>query len=728
MKKLLIILTALLIFSGITPAQSYKNSVDSLWSSYQIKRGEKLYNQMRYSKVVSIYQPYSNRKVLNDSQKRLLAQSYLNIANYEMAENTLRSMDSASMVAQDYYTMAQCLKYQSKYQESDRWLASYKSLNQSDSRLKYQTNSSKEVDQIKKKTLFQIELLPANSSESDFGAVPYGLDLVFASSRPTDDIIKREYGWNDSPYLNVFVIDSDTSSQPNAKIFNSMLKTAFHDGPVAFNRDQTEMFVTQNPYSFFDNIKKRQVNNFQLFLNYKLPSGDWSALKLLPFNGKDFSTGHASISPDGSRLWFASDRPGGLGRSDIYYVDRVGDGWSEPVNAGADINTEGDEMFPFIAPDGKLYFASNGHLTLGGLDIQVAQKRGGGYTVENYGFPVNSAYDDFSLYLNEDGKSGYFASNRPEGKGSDDIYRFDVLDIARNYNLVLKDSVTQLPISGQSIKLLVDGIEKTLNSDSLGSIIVEPTLATHFVAICQIEGYQPLKRSVDVNKDQDVYELLLVPLPVWGVYGSITDLTSGMGVDSVQVTIESVDITSRFNALTLGGGKFSQIINPETDYKLVLSSPNYFTKRANFTTKGRAAGWININEFIQTTIERVEMNKVIEIPNIYYDLGKWNIRKDASVELDKVVQFLNDNPNIKIELGSHTDSRGSAESNLSLSQKRAQSAVDYIVTKGEISKDRIVAKGYGESSLKNSCADGVKCSEEEHQQNRRTEIKITGVK
>jgi outer membrane protein OmpA-like peptidoglycan-associated protein len=194
------------------------------------------------------------------------------------------------------------------------------------------------------------------------------------------------------------------------------------------------------------------------------------------------------------------------------------------------------------------------------------------------------------------------------------------------------------------------------------------------------------------------------------------------------VLIRPVGGRDAIGNLTLDGGNFRNVLQPETDYAIVLTNDNYFTKKGTFTTKGRQPGWININEFMETVIEKVDLDKTIEIPNIYYDLGKWNIRKDAAPELDKVVQFMLDNPSLTIELGSHTDSRGNATSNATLSQKRAQSAVDYIVKKGGIAKDRIVAKGYGESKLKNQCADGVTCTEAEHQQNRRTEIRVLSVK
>jgi outer membrane protein OmpA-like peptidoglycan-associated protein len=695
------------------------------------KRGERFYDNMRYLKSTNVYAPIYQRNGLTEKGKGLLAQSYLNIAEYNSALQVLQSMDTLTMQPNDVYNMAQTLKLKGLYDESDEWMAKFKALKSDDSRPKWQSNSAAEIEKIINKERYAIECMWFNSPQSDFGAVALGNQVVFASARKVDEVMAREYGWNETPYLNVFkVVDSaQTSARP--EIFSPKLKTVYHDGPVFFSTDGKEMYVTQNPYRFPGKIGKKQINHFQLLVSKKLANGTWGELELLPFNGKGFSTGHAALSANGQRLWFASDRPGGIGKSDIYYVVRNGDGWGEPVNAGAAINTEGDEMFPFEATDGKLYFSSNGHLTLGGLDVCIAFNTINGYKVRNMGHPINGTNDDFALSLSPDNKSGYFSSNRASNYGDDDIYRFDVLDpivLNRMVEVTVLDEKTLKPIEGCEVSIGVGGKDINLKPDATGLVSLAVEDVDMVSASAKALGYQPRTSSLKINSDINKIELLLTQIPVWGVYGTVTDLSTGKGVDSIQVVIQPVGHPNLIGNMTLDGGTFRNELAPETDYVVTLNSPQFFTKKGSFTTKGRAPGWININEFMEPTIERIEMNKVIEIPNIYYDLGKWNIRKDAAVELDKVVAFMNDNPSIVIELGSHTDSRGSATSNQSLSQKRAQSAVDYIVNKGGIASSRISAKGYGESMLKNHCADGVTCPEAEHQQNRRTEIRVVGVK
>lgn len=216
----------------------------------------------------------------------------------------------------------------------------------------------------------------------------------------------------------------------------------------------------------------------------------------------------------------------------------------------------------------------------------------------------------------------------------------------------------------------------------------------------------------------------MAELDYYGIYGSVFVKGTDEKVPFVDISITAKNSPDKIEVQSDSLGNFQTLLAANTDYELSFNKKNFFNLKGNYSTKGKSVGYINVNEFIELSIEKIEVNKTIEIPNIYYDLGKWAIRQDAAVELDKVVQFMFDNPTLQIELGSHTDARGSAKSNQTLSQKRAESAVNYIVSKN-IDKQRIVAKGYGESKIKNQCVDGVKCSEEEHQQNRRTEIRVT---
>lgn len=324
MKKTAIFICTIILIINSVSGQTYKNKIDSLWTSLKIKQGERVYNNMRYLKTTEIYSPIFYKGALNNQAKSILAQSYLNIAESEKAEEVLNSMDEASMTPNDVYNMAQCLKLNAEYDKSDIWMAKFEKMSSTDSRPKWQSNSASEVAKILTRNRYNIELMPFNSAQSDFGAFPYGQNIVFASARKIKTIVAHEYGWKDTPYLNVFKVSEFASGNVPPKIFSAKVKTVYHDGPVSFSADGTEMFVSQNPYKFPGTSGKKEINQFRLLISKLLPDSTWGPLVELPFNGAGFSTGHGALSPDGKRLWFASDRPGGYGRSDIYYVERLG--------------------------------------------------------------------------------------------------------------------------------------------------------------------------------------------------------------------------------------------------------------------------------------------------------------------------------------------------------------------------------------------------------------------
>jgi outer membrane protein OmpA-like peptidoglycan-associated protein len=378
----------------------------------------------------------------------------------------------------------------------------------------------------------------------------------------------------------------------------------------------------------------------------------------MPFNSDKYSTGHPSLTIDGSTMYFISDMPGGYGGTDIYVVYKSGNGWGKPINLGYTINTTTDEMFPFIASDGTLYFSSDGLPGLGGLDVFKSTKNGTEWTKpENLHAPINSNNDDFAFTIDAKRNQGYLSSNRSGGKGNDDIYAF-VPAKAPQVNCLLKGKITErntnTPIADATVKLI---------SMSNG-----------------------MEQSVVTGSD--------------GVY--IFDL------------------------------------NPESNYTIYATKKGYFTEVKTLSTIGKnCSSPLEQNLQIDLSISKIpdgpikiiagqDDNSGLPLPkinHIYYDFDKADIRPDAQMELDKIVTFMKDNPDMIIELGSHTDSRGKADYNLDLSQRRAASAVAYIVSQG-IEQDRISAKGYGESTLVNKCKDGVTCTETEHQQNRRTEFLI----
>jgi outer membrane protein OmpA-like peptidoglycan-associated protein len=735
-----IIIVAVLITAPLKSSANFfgnlKAELDTMMITLTHKQADKKFEGLAYAKAIEKYEKLVEKGFAPDSLRRNLALSYLKVNRTKESEVLYSELVANSEAGiMDVYYYAQALKYNQKYDEADKWIEEYRRLKQEDTRGELQYEAAPVIKEIYSKEKYTIEPVYFNSEFSEFGAIVEGDQVVFTSGRNNQAIIQYEYSWKGSPYLDVFHTPVEKPAlYKEPTIMSKGINSRFHDGPICYSPDGSEVFITRNNFHYgMPKYSEDKENHFKLYVRKK-ESDKWSEVEELPFNSTEYSCGHPAISADNSTLYFASDMPGGIGGSDIYYSVRTNDGWSEPVNMGADINTEGDEMFPFISGTDEFYFASNGHLGLGGLDIFMAEKTTEGtYGILNMGYPLNSSADDFSFYLLPNGWDGYFASNREGGKGDDDIYKFTMLDkpsfsltligtsvdaasgeILANADVHIKDSDGKVLFSGKS--------------DSNGQVQITGTPGSYYKLTAAYEKYTDANMNVlaDKNKaEEDVFkfDIPLSLIQEWGVFGFIFEKESGTGVQGVDITIFEKGTENVIADVTDAEGNFRKLLKPETDYDILLKKKKFFTRRGEFSTKGMEPGWIDVKEFIEVEMEEIVVGKTIEIPNIYYDLGKWNIREDAAVELDKVVQFLKDNETITIELGSHTDARGSKSSNQTLSQKRAESAVNYIVTNG-IDQSRISARGYGEERLKNRCADGVRCSEDEHQENRRTEIKI----
>lgn len=738
MIRLIKIIALILITLGVnwnSFAQTL-NKLDSIYLRIQERKANKYFQYTAYVRSIHIYKELVDKGYKNDSLIRNLAVAFYKVSDTKNAEDYLRMIiDGGKYTPEEVFFYIQSLKYNGKYEEADLWLDKYLQLNANDKRALEQKGTTDFIKKLKEKERYKIEEAPFNSENSDFGAVPYEGKVLFASARNDQSIIRFQDTWKNTPFFALYTIANDNASAIRVQSFGKKFNTLYHDGPVCFDSSENEVFITRN--TFKNQIPRKGkdgTNNLKILYAKKNALGTWGKLKDMKFNSRDYSCGHATLSPDGKTLYFASNMPGGFGLTDIYYVSRTDNGWSEPVNMGPEINTPSDDMFPFIHRNGHLYFASSGHQGMGGLDLfEAIKKSDGTYTVLNMGYPINSNNDDFSIYLAADGIHGYFASNRSGGKGDDDIYRFIVtnpIKLALDLEGDVTDAMDGHKLDSSNVVLtLADGTNpQPINTGLLNTFGYEIKPDLKYKVSVSRKGYT--STSVDVDPDKRPANVDVIKVPVvlerileWGIYGNVYIRGTKEVVPGVTIIIKKATGELYATVITPEVEGFRTKLEPNTAYEITFEKKGFLTTKGTYSTVGRKPGYVDINEFIDVSIEKIDMNKTIEV-NIYYDLGKWNIRKDAAVELDKVVAFLTDNPEIKVELGSHTDSRGDAASNQALSQKRAESAVAYIIGKG-IAKDRIVAKGYGESKLKNQCADGVKCSEAEHQQNRRTEIRIT---
>ena len=443
---------------------------------------------------------------------------------------------------------------------------------------------------------------------------------------------------------------------------------------------------------------------------------------------------HAVFTKDHQTLIFSAQHSL-EGNLDIYISHKTDTAWTTPQPISTKINTGFDEDGPFLSPDGKkLYFSSKGHNSSGGYDFFVSELIDGEWSAPlNMGYPMNSAGDDIYISFKENGKNGFFASNRNGGFGGMDIYSFGMLK--KTVRGTAKDEKGNL-LAGVLVELtdMESGLISYEETDENGdySFLVDPD--RKFAILGTKEKYFEDRTSVDTETEKDyvIANLALEKDPGISLYLQIKDAESKDPIDSVKITLldNMVDVEETFMT-SENGDMFKPLADKKLQergsYNIKIEKDGYLTKTVTYNVLFDKEGRYNIHEFIDVSLEKVEVGSdltdIIDLLPIYFDLGRSNIRPDAAIELDKIVKVMNDNPEMIVELGSHTDSRGNNRSNQSLSDKRAKSSAQYI--KERISNpERITGKGFGESKLVNHCSDGVKCSELEHQANRRTEFII----
>jgi outer membrane protein OmpA-like peptidoglycan-associated protein len=588
---------------------------------------------------------------------------------------------------------------------------------------------------------YQLTFVKFNSRRNDFAAVNFVDVIVFTSGRRRPFWASKGEEGDNAVYERLFTTQKNEKGKYlRPKLFMRDLTTRNSDGPVSFDKEGTRVYFSR---SNFRKAKPAKDGTYKMrLLEARLNRNGFDTVIQFPYNNSEYNLIHPSLSPDGQALYFASDMPGGKGAMDLYVSKKVNGAWTEPVNLGEKINTEKDELFPFIAASGLLYFSSNGHAdSLGGLDIYESKiKDGVAQRAFNMGEPVNSKYDDFGYYIAANNIKGFISSNRRKNGGDDDIYELLVLrEVKRgkDVTLAVKDKSSKAPLAGTRLVINND----TVLTNEKGEFMMMMEEDTGYTVRAEKADYFTLEEAVSTRiSEEDAFtkELLLEKDPKLSLSAIVKDAKTNVLLEGATLTLKEAGVAPAEKATTGAEGDYRKKLTDKKigdvlSYSITVEKPGYLTKTAVFNHTITAAGDINISETINLSIGKVEVGmdlaKMIEIKPIYFDLGKTLIRKDAAIELDKVVAIMKEYPNMYIELGSHTDCRAAAAANLKLSAARARASADYIVKKG-IDKARITGKGYGETRLLNNCAcEGKKvvsnCPEEEHTKNRRTEFLIT---
>ena len=562
---------------------------------------------------------------------------------------------------------------------------------------------------------------------------------------------------NDSHTLGVFGAGNIGGGKKNnyanrplteSEKMSGTINSKYHEGPLAFFKDGRRVIFTRNNVKG-GSAKKSDDGIIKLKLySAEAKKDGWANIEELPFNSDQYSTGHPSLSADEKLLFFVSDMPGGYGGTDLYVSRYEGSNWGPPVNLGDKINTPGNEMFPFVDELGNLYFSSDGHPGLGDLDIFYVRLEGltPKGKVTNLGMPVNSSKDDFGIITDGQRKTGYFSSNRKEGGDDDDIYKFDrECEAGCELLIAVYDADTKMPLNHSQITFTdPDGTIQTVESDADGIVRLDQILVDHSYEFkATKEGYNANTVTYMAEECDPEVPRLEIPLQRPGLdsssliardrvpsslrpdaktcilRGKVKMLASRAPMEGVLVTLKNECDGTTITTYSDKDGNFEFTGVEGCDYTLE-------GRKDEFGSKSSLLQKFNCNDAanIVPEIYMFKEGDVVEIENIYFDYGKHYIRRDARAGLDKLVDIMRQYPNMKIELRSHTDSRSSKEFNQTLSDNRAKSTAEYLFKRG-ISRSRILNyKGFGESQLVNGCADGVKCSEREHQLNRRTEIKV----
>jgi outer membrane protein OmpA-like peptidoglycan-associated protein/tetratricopeptide (TPR) repeat protein len=625
----------------------------TVFSQAELKRADRLYNNNAFMKAVKVYDNYIKEAKKVDIETYLkAAEANYNVNNmrqaasyYKMAYELSNTIDKENL--SKYVRSLRSIR---EYEKADElWLSYLESEGDKEfiKSFKEEQINFGEILNDETPSRYTLINLESNTEYSDFGTASFNDKIVFSSSRP--GAAKELYAWNEQPYLSLFVADTTSNGELiEPSLLSRQISTEFHDATIAFSKNNNTVYFASS------NINKNRLvlddsrnNNFKLYKG-EIKDGKITNKEPLHFNSDYYSVGHPFVSPDGNFLFFVSDMPGGFGEADIYYAKIYEDGMiSNPINAGPLVNTHGNDFFPFII-EKSFYFSSDGHVGFGGLDIYegVFNFKDSFSEIKNIGKTANTAYDDFAIYFNEDHETGYISSNRPNGKGDDDIYYFKR----------------------------------------------EPLSCDQYIT------------------------------------GTVIDKNSRQVLFNTKITLKDIDNNILFSMITNEKGGYTTQIPCETRVIISAEKEKYISATKEAETFDIDGEYTDPTNFELNKIEDIivvdEGVEKIKLDPIFFEYDKWEVTPQAAMVLDKAASVLSDIPDMVIKIEAHTDSRGSDAYNYELSNKRAKATQEYLFSQG-IEKNRIVsARGFGEQMLLNKCKNGIKCSNEEHFKNRRSNFII----
>jgi outer membrane protein OmpA-like peptidoglycan-associated protein/tetratricopeptide (TPR) repeat protein len=648
MKKIILLLITILSVSFNSYAQKTKTTT-----------ADKKYDNYAYIKAVTTYERIAEKGYKSEDMFQKLGNSYY--FNGEL-DKAARWYDELFAMAPDQqpeylYRYAQSLKAIGQTDKANQILETFRQKATNDSRGKLFAKNRNYIEEIKANSgRYKIEDAGINSKYSDYGSAFYGNKLVFSSARDTGSLGHRKHSWTNQHFTNLYVSDLSEEQTPGAvNKFSKKINSKFNESTPVFTKDGKTMYFTRNNY--LEGKKGKDDKRVTLIKIYKanFENDKWDKITELPFNSDQYSVAHPTLSPDEKTLYFASDMPGTYGQSDLFKVNINADGsYGAPQNLGAAINTEARETFPQVTDENELYFASDGHPGLGGLDVFVTKLAANGTMgeIQNLGDGINSPKDDFAYLIDTKTRRGFVTSNRDAGQGYDDIYKF---------------------------------------------------LETRKLVCLQ-----------ELN-------------------GTVTDLDTREVLPDTKMSLFDSEFQLITTTTTDAIGNYKFEVECGKTYNVRAAKPDYAVKEQTITI-ARENGKTQLDFALEKETCKVaigdDLGKCFGIKMIYFDLDKYNIRREAALDLEKILDVLNQNPTMKLDIRSHTDCRQTAKYNQVLSDRRAKSTIAWLVKNG-IDAKRLTGKGYGESQLVNDCGceptNKSSCTEEQHQMNRRSEFIITAL-
>ncbi|MDI1257559.1 MAG: OmpA family protein [Flavobacterium sp.] len=659
-----------------------------------LKKANRYFDRTYYSEALPMYEA-----LVNDNRSmevvRNLADCYYYTNDLENAQKWYRTLIKGFNVDEEYYfRYIQTLKAAGNYTEANKTAHDFlqKSNNtQAIEKLDFEIENLENVSAIGNR--FDIKSLSINTKNSEFGAIKYGQSLIYSGIQSAG-LFEKIYKWNNENYLDLIAIPLEKiiTGDAIATSFSIDINTNMHEANAVFSKDGKTMYFTRNNFKKGKRAKdKNKVSNLQIF-KAEFDGTKWINIVSLPFNSDDYSTEHPALSYDEKTLYFASDMPGSLGSFDIYSVAINGGSFDKPVNLGNTINTPRKEQFPFVSKDNKLYFSSNGHFGYGSLDVFVSDIKNDTYaTPLNVGLPVNSGYDDFTFNIDSDTKDGYFASNRPEGKGGDDIYQLHetkplIIEGCKQFITgVITDIDTKQPLENAQVILQAEDKTTIATATTMADGKFSFTVAClkSYTVLASKEAYSKDSRALKLKKERN----------------KINDASMALKSDAAVKAAAEIAAQKQKAAAEAAAKKEKELavaIKKEKVEKIIAAEKD---------------------------IVKDKDRLLIKTEPIYFDYDLWYIRKESKPILNKVIALMKKYPDMVVEIGSHTDVRGNNQYNLDLSAKRAASTLDYFLEQG-IPNSRISAKGYGETVPIIRCVPDHSCSEEQHELNRRSEFVI----